>query len=88
MRPTESVDVVSEQELGDAFKNTNFGVTDHRVFLHSSVLKKALGYHCGHTITVIMQELRLIGKNGDVLKRGQVLLRTDHRLHEFMLKSG
>lgn len=55
---------VSDEELHAAFKNTNFGVKDHRSLLNTSVLKKLVGYHCGHTITCIMQKLGLIGKTG------------------------
>lgn len=83
-----SEEVVTPQELSAAFSNTNFGGADHRELLHASVLKKACGYHCGHTITCIMKELRLIGDNGDVLKRGRELLRTDRALHALMVKSG
>lgn len=83
-----SEDVVTPPELEAAFLGTNFGGVDHRKLLHASVLKRAVGYHCGHTITCIMQELRLIGKNGDLLKRGRMLLRTDADLHNYMLRSG
>ena len=83
-----SEDVVTPRELEVAFLGTNFGGADHRQLLHASVLKKAVGYHCGHTITCIMQELRLIGKNGNLLERGRMLLRTDADLHKYMLRSG
>ena len=83
-----STDIVTHDELVAAFRNTNFGGVDHRQLLHASVLKKAVGYHCGHTITCIMQELRLIGKNGNLLERGRMLLRTDADLHKYMLRSG
>lgn len=83
-----SEEVVSAQELAEAFRNTNFGGVDHRELLHASVLKKAVGYHCGYTITCIMRELRLIGAQGVVLERGKELLRTDRALNELMVKSG
>jgi hypothetical protein len=83
-----SEEVVTPQELADAFTNTNFGGVDHRELLHASVIKKACGYHCGHTITCIMKELRLINRSGDVLKRGKDLMRSDRALHALMLKSG
>ena len=54
--------------------------------LHASVLKKAVGYHCGHTITRVMQKLRLIGKNGNLLKRGRMLLRTDADFCTYLLR--
>jgi hypothetical protein len=67
---------VTDEEIAMAFTNTNFGRTDYRELLQSSVLKKLVGYHCGHTITTIMQELRLIGKTGKPTKRGIDMVRT------------
>jgi len=69
-----STTVIPDQELRDAFANTDFGGVDHRKLLEASVLKKAAGLYCGHTITTIMLELRLIGRNGNILRRGQRLL--------------
>lgn len=66
---------VSDEELAKAFENTNFGHSRHRELLNASVLKKLVGYHCGHTITVIMKELKLIGKTGRPTKRGVQLVR-------------
>lgn len=83
-----SEDVVTPPELEAAFLGTDFGGADNRQLLHASVLKKAVGYHCGHTITRVMQDLRLIGKNGNLLERGRMLLRTDADLHKYMLRSG
>lgn len=83
-----STDIVTHDELASAFRSTDFGGVDHRKLLHASVLKRAVGYHCGYTITCIMQELRLIGKNGNLLERGRMLLRTDADLHNYMLRSG
>lgn len=70
-----SQNTIPEQELEDNFRGTNFGGLDHRKLLESSVLKKAMGYHCGHTITTIMQEMGLINADGKVLRRGQMVLR-------------
>ena len=74
-RHGDSTDVIPEAELAAAFENTNFGTDDLRRLLHTAVLKKAARYHCGHTITCIMRDPRLIGKNGELLKRGIELLR-------------
>lgn len=63
-------EIVNEDELADAFLGTNFGTNDMRDLrdiLHEAVWQKACGYHCGHTITVIMQELGLIGTSGYLL---------------------
>ncbi|MDD0837858.1 hypothetical protein PSQ40_04670 [Curvibacter sp. HBC61] len=67
--------IVSDAEIEQAFRGTNFGGADHRELLNVSVLKKLVGYHCGHTITTIMQELKLIGKTGKPTKRGVLLVR-------------
>lgn len=50
---------VSDAEMNVAFANTNFGNADHRVLLAKSVLKRLVNHHCGHTITMIMRELKL-----------------------------
>lgn len=83
-----SEDVVSHNELEIAFLGTNFGGVDHRKLLHASVLKKAMGYHCGWTITRIMERMHLVSPTGNVLKRGKDLLKTIPELHDFLLKSG
>ena len=53
-----STSVIPDLELEDTFKGTDFGGADHRKLLETSVLKKAMGYHCGHTITTIMQDVK------------------------------
>lgn len=79
--------IVSDEELEVAFHNTNFGRSDKRELLNASVLNRAVGYHCGHTITMIMVQLGLIGeKTWKVTKKGQKLLREAY--HEQLLKSG
>lgn len=80
-----SIKTIPDGELTEAFTGTNFGGADHRALLEASVLKKALGYHCGHTITTIMRDMRLIGKNGNVLRRGQLLLR---EAYDHLLRAG
>lgn len=81
-------DIIPPRELHVAFLGTYFGATDHRDLLMASVLKKAMGYHCGYTITSIMEKMRLINKKGQVLSRGRELLRASEELHRFVLKSG
>ena len=76
--------IVSDEEIKAAFKGTNFGVADHRELLNASVLKKLVRYHCGWTITSIMQELNLIGKTGKVNKKGKLLVREAY--HELMIR--
>lgn len=64
--------IISDEEIVTAFNHTNFGRTDNRTILEQSVLKKLVGYPCGYTITVIMQDLELIGKKTpNVTKKGK-----------------
>lgn len=67
--------IISDEELEQAFKNTNFGTDNYRALLNTSVLKKLVGYHCGWTITCIMKDLKLIGKTEKVTKKGILLVR-------------
>lgn len=62
---------VDDAEIAKAFDGTNFGRTDYRRLLALSVMKVALRYHCGHTITVIMQDMGLITTKGRVTERGR-----------------
>ena len=55
---------ITEEVINKAFEGTNFGRNDYREFLGYSVLKKACGWHCGHTITTIMIEMGLITPKG------------------------
>jgi hypothetical protein len=71
--------LVTDEEIESAFQNTNFGRTDYRELLSASVLKKLVGYRCGHTITVIMQKLGLIGKTEKVTRKGIELVRESFR---------
>jgi hypothetical protein len=77
--------IVTDAEIEAAFKNTDFGVSDHRRLLECSVLKKLVGYHCGHTITTIMIGLGLIGKAG-VTKKGKQF--AADAFNELMMKHG
>lgn len=76
----------SDAEIEIAFKNTDFGHTNYRELLATSVLKKMVGYHCGHTITTIMKSMRLIGKNGDATKRGKRFVA--HEFNHLMIARG
>jgi hypothetical protein len=67
--------VVGHVEIAAAFAGTNFGHTRYLELLQSSVLKKLVGYHCGYTITTIMEKMGLIGKTGKPTKRGIALVR-------------
>lgn len=62
---------VTEEEIEAEFAGTNFGTDEHRLLLARSVLKVALGYHCGSTITGIMQRMGLITAKLKVTTRGK-----------------
>lgn len=66
---------LTDDVIENAFEGTNFGRTDYREFLGYSVLKKACGWHCGHTITTIMIQMGLITpKNKTLTKLGRMFL--------------
>lgn len=65
---TESV--ISDEQIATAFLGTAFGRADFRELLGASVVKKLVGYHCGHTVTTIMQKMGLIGKTGKPTQLG------------------
>lgn len=62
---------VTDEEIASAFEGTNFGSSDHRNLLACSVLKVALNYHCGWTITEIMKRMGLITATLKVTARGK-----------------
>ena len=67
------VERVTDADIARAFDGTNFGRTDHKHLLALSVLKKkALRYHCGHTITQIMVRMGLTTEKGRVTEKGRL----------------
>jgi hypothetical protein len=62
---------VTDAEIAAAFDGANFGRADHRKLLALSILKKALRYHCGHTITEIMITMGMTTRRGTVTERGR-----------------
>ncbi len=67
----ESLGEVTDAEIASAFEGTDFGSADHRKLLARSVLKVALKYHCGWTITQIMKRMCLTTEGGKVTDRGR-----------------
>ena len=65
------VELVTDADIARAFEGTNFGRSDHKHLLALSVLKKALRYHCGHTITQIMVRMGLTTEKGRVTPKGR-----------------
>lgn len=56
-------DLVSDEQMHASFNGTNFGHTDYRGLLAQGCIKALAGWHQGHTITCILEELRLISWN-------------------------
>ena len=63
---------ITDDEIAAAFNGTNFGGADHRKLLEQGVLKQLTGYHCGHTLTMIMRRLGLTTEKDNVTKKGKV----------------
>lgn len=62
---------VTDADIARAFESKDFGRSDHKHELAMGVLKIALRYHCGPTITQIMMELELIKPSGRVTEKGR-----------------
>jgi hypothetical protein len=56
-------DLVSDEQMQAVFDGTNFGHTDFRGLLAQGCIKALAGWHQGHTLTTILEELRLISWN-------------------------
>ncbi len=56
-------DVVSDEQMQAVFDGTNFGHNDFRGLLAQGCIKALAGWHQGHTLTTILDELRLISWN-------------------------
>ena len=73
---------VSDEEIEAAFATTHLEYSHlSREWLTKSVLKVAVGYHCGNTIKCIMRSLGLIGQHREgrlpvLTKKGQEYLQT------------
>lgn len=63
---------VTDEEIAKAFEGSNFGNRKPRDVLALSVLKVALCYHCGYTITEIMNRMGLTTPKGRVTERGRL----------------
>lgn len=58
----EAIAHLTPEAIKQAFEGTNFGRTDFEVILADTVLKRAAGYHSGHTATGIAGKLGLISE--------------------------
>ena len=53
-------DLVSDEQMQSSFQGTNFGHSNFRGLLAQGCIKALAGWHQGHTLTTILDELRLI----------------------------
>lgn len=67
-------DIVTDKQIEEAFKGTNFGARTPRELIRNGVLKCACGYYTGHTIGVILNELGLITEKGNPTRKGKEYL--------------
>jgi len=75
--------IVSDHDLQIAFLGTNFGQRHNsRNLLASSVMKKAVGYHCGHTISCIMEVMLLVDTKGKLTQKGRDFLYRHYNLKD------
>ncbi|MDP3819669.1 MAG: hypothetical protein Q8Q57_11810 [Methylotenera sp.] len=70
---------ITDDEIITAFANSNFGeriqsAEQKRLYLRCAVMKAAMGYGSGFTITKIMKELKLLNKTGLPNSKGRYLL--------------
>lgn len=56
-------DLVTDEKMHEEFQGTNFGHDDYRGLLAQGCIKALAGWHQGHTLTIILQDLRLISWN-------------------------
>jgi len=73
MTPISEMDeIISDEEIEEAFKGSNFGGCDPRKLLEQGVLKRLTGYGTGWTLAQIMCGLGLTTKKrGAVTKKGK-----------------
>jgi hypothetical protein len=61
-------DLVTDEQMQSVFQGTNFGHTDYRGLLAQGCIKALAAWHQGHTLTTILEELRLINWNRQTSK--------------------
>ena len=72
----------TDDQIEHAFSGANFGPVDHRHMLALSVLKKALKYHCGSTITKIRMDMGLTTPTGRVTEKGRLFCYEQMDVHQ------
>jgi hypothetical protein len=72
---TELQKIVSDSEISEAFKNTNFGDANPRNVVADTLIKCVCGYGTGRTALSICKELKLLTyANGSITKKGRKYL--------------
>ncbi|MCP4392834.1 MAG: hypothetical protein GY804_00970 [Alphaproteobacteria bacterium] len=67
-------EIITDQQLCDAWGNANFGGIPKRKIVKYGLLKCAVGYHQGHTSKSILIELGLITEKYRITKKGREYL--------------
>lgn len=66
---------IKKEDIERAFKGTNFGNVPYEVLIKEGVLKCALGFLQGATLTVVLRELGLVGNNYVLSNKGRAFLK-------------
>ena len=72
-------DLVPDGLLDLAFVNTNFGGVLPRVVVRQAILKAAVGWHQGHTSTVVLKDLGLLEDDYTLTAKGRMYLWLLHK---------
>lgn len=67
-------EIISDDELFEAFKNTNFGTLDFRYIIAIATLKCLSGYAQGYTSKYVSTKLGLISPTYKVTAKGRQYL--------------
>ncbi len=67
-------EILTDEEIAEAFEGSNFGDRDKRKLLEQGVLKRTADYRTGHTLHCIMKMLGLITEKGNTTKKGRRFL--------------
>lgn len=67
-------DVLTDEQIKNAFANSDFGDYPKRYIIANALLKYASGYSTGRPIEIICAELGLIGKTRNLTKLGKRFL--------------
>jgi len=66
-----TIELISDEQINNAFGNANFGSISQRSVVAGAILKCASGYYTGHTAKCILEELGLVTKKWTLTKLGK-----------------